>query len=45
MKIVNLYDLFQNPTRAPGWQVWRGRDLLAVFSTRAAARAYVRGDA
>ena len=41
MKIVNLFELFQNSYNAPAWQVWRGNDLLAVFSSRAKACAYV----
>jgi hypothetical protein len=41
MKIVNLFALFQNPTRAAGWQVWGGDDLVAVFATRAQARKFV----
>jgi len=43
MKIINLFDMFQNTYGAPGWQVWRGRDLCAVFHTRAQARAYIKG--
>jgi len=42
MRIINLFSLFQNSYKEPGWQVWRGRELLAVFRTRAAARAYAR---
>ncbi len=43
MKIVNLFGLFQNAYSEPGWQVWRGPDLLGVFPTRAQARAFARG--
>ena len=42
MKIINLFELFKNAYNEAGWQVWRGRNLLAVFHTRAAARAYAR---
>jgi hypothetical protein len=42
MKIVNIFRMFQNSYNDAGWQVWRGRDLLGVFHTRAAARAYAR---
>ena len=41
MRIVNLFDLFKNSYSEAGWQVWRGRDLLAVFHTRAQARAFL----
>jgi hypothetical protein len=41
MKIVHQFALFQNPYKTLAWQVWRGQDLLAAFSTRAKARAYV----
>jgi hypothetical protein len=45
VKIINLFSMFKNPYDAPGWQVWRGRDLLAVFHTHAQARAYARARA
>ena len=45
MKIINLFELFRNAYNEAGWQVWRGRDLLAVFRTRAQARAYARARA
>jgi len=41
MKIINILAGFQNSYNASAWQVWRGPDLLAVFRTRAQARAYV----
>ena len=42
MKIINLFSMFKNSYNEAGWQVWDGRNLLAVFHTRAAARAYAR---
>ena len=42
MKIINLFSMFKNSYNEAGWQVWCGRNLLAVFHTRAAARAYAR---
>ncbi len=38
MKIINVYQLFQNPTGDAGWQLWDGGDLVGVYQTRAAAR-------
>ena len=38
MKIINVYQLFQNPTGDAGWQLWDGDDLVGVYQTRAAAR-------
>ena len=36
--IVNLFEIFQNAYSEPGWQLWRGSDLLGTFRTRASAR-------
>ncbi len=38
MRIVNIYELFQNPTGDARWQLWDGDDLIGVYQTRAAAR-------
>ena len=42
MKIINIFNMYQNSYGAAGWQVWRGRGLMGVFKTRAQARAWVR---
>ena len=39
MKIINVYQLFQNLTGEAAWQLWDGEDLVGVYQTRAAARA------
>lgn len=42
LRIVNLFDIFQNPYNEPGWVVYRGRyDFVARFWTRAEARQFV----
>jgi hypothetical protein len=38
MKIINVYQLFQNLTGEAAWQLWDGEDLVGVYQTRAAAR-------
>ena len=42
MKIINIFNMYQNSYGAAGWQVWRGRGLMGVFRTRAQAKAFVR---
>jgi len=45
-RIINLFELFQNPYNGHGWQVWKidpagGSDLIGVFRTRSDARIAV----
>jgi len=39
MRIINIFAIFQNSYKAPGWQLWDGNALVGVYCTRAAARA------
>jgi hypothetical protein len=43
MKIINVMQGFQNAYNQKAiWQVWNGSDLVGLFSTRKAAREFVK---